>query len=103
MRRMLPSLAVAAAVSFTVGNGSTWAAALGAHEFGMTEKELVQAVEKVEQLIAQCMREQGFEYIAVDYQTVRKAMAAKMTLPGMSEEQFIRQHGFGISVLYTGH
>jgi hypothetical protein len=28
-------------------------------------------------------------------------MAAIMTLPGLSEEEFIEEHGYGISTLYT--
>lgn len=74
----------------------------GTAEFGLTEKELVRAVEKVESLIAQCMRAQGFEYVPADYRTVRKGMAAIMSLPGVDEEEFIKKHGFGISTLYTG-
>jgi hypothetical protein len=74
----------------------------GAREFGLDEKELVQAVEKVEAAIVPCMREQGFEYVAVDYKTIRKGMAAIMSLPGVSEEEFIEQYGYGISTLYTG-
>jgi hypothetical protein len=75
---------------------------LGTEEFGMTPRELVQAIEKTEGLIARCMREQGFEYHAVDYETVREGMAADKRLPGLSEEEFIAHHGFGISTLYTG-
>ncbi len=102
MRRMLQAVVALATVLCLDGSAGAQTVVSGAHEFGLTEKELVQAVEKVETLIAQCMREQGFEYVAVDYQTVRRAMAAKLTLPGMKEEQFIEQHGFGISALYTG-
>lgn len=75
---------------------------LGTEEFGMSPRELVQAIEKTEELIARCMREQGFEYIAVDYNTVREGMAADKRLPGLSEEEFVSRHGFGISTLYTG-
>src|SRR5215475_1276205 len=75
---------------------------LGTEEFGMSPRELVQAIEKTEQLIARCMREQGFQYIAADYNTVRKGMSADKRLPGLSEEEFINRHGFGISTLYTG-
>jgi hypothetical protein len=75
---------------------------LSTHEFGLSAKELVQAVEKVEALIARCMREQGFEYVAVDYKTVRKAMAAVQTLPGLDEEEFVEKYGFGIATTYTG-
>ena len=48
----------------------------GPAEFGMTPKQLVQAIERVESRIAACMREQGFQYVPVDYATVRKGMSA---------------------------
>jgi hypothetical protein len=74
----------------------------GQEEFGLTMKELVQSVERTEMLIAECMREQGFRYIAVDFATIRKGMNAIMSMPGMGEEEFIEKHGFGIATLYTG-
>jgi hypothetical protein len=74
----------------------------GTEEFGLTQRELVQAIERVEGLIARCMREQGFEYVAADYRTVRQGMTADKSLPGLSEEEFIEQHGFGVSTMYTG-
>ena len=77
-------------------------AAVGGEEFGLTQRELVQAVAKVEGLISQCMRKEGFSYLAADYNTVRKGMSADKHLPGVSEEQFIKQYGFGVATLYTG-
>jgi hypothetical protein len=74
----------------------------GKEEFGMTQKELFTAIENVEAEISKCMREAGFEYIAVDYNTVRRGMTADKSLPGMSEGEFFREYGFGISTLYTG-
>ena len=74
----------------------------GREEFGLTSKQLVQYVERVEAGIAKCMRAQGFEYIAADYETVRKGMSADKKLPGMSEEDFIAKHGFGAATMYTG-
>jgi hypothetical protein len=74
----------------------------GTEEFGMTAEQLVRAVEKVESLIAQCMRKQGFRYVAVDYLTVRKGMTADKSMPGLDEEEFIDRFGYGISTLYTG-
>lgn len=74
----------------------------GTEEFGLTKAGLVTSIESVESLIAECMREAGFEYVAVDYNTVRKGMVADKTLPGLSEREFIAQYGFGISTLYTG-
>lgn len=84
------------------GAGAQAPAGLGTEEFGLSQKELVQAIEKAEALIAQCMREQGFEYVAADYRTVRAGMIADKTLPGLSEDEFVDKHGFGISTLYTG-
>jgi len=75
---------------------------LGTEEFGMSPKELVQAIEKTEELIARCMREEGFQYIAADHNTVRAGMAADKSLPGLSEEEFVKRYGFGIATLYTG-
>lgn len=83
--------------SATVGN-----ALPGTEEFGMTKEELVKSVETVEANISTCMRESGFEYIAVDYKTARQGMIADKSLPGLSEAQFANQYGYGISTLYTG-
>jgi hypothetical protein len=75
---------------------------LGTEEFGLSPRELVQAVENTEALIARCMRDQGFAYIAADYNTVRAGMSADKHLPGLSEEEFVRRYGFGVSTFYTG-
>jgi hypothetical protein len=69
----------------------------GSEEFGMTEEELVQKSEDVEALIAKCMREAGFEYVPVDYATVRQAMNADKTGPGLSTEEYASTYGYGIS------
>src|SRR5262245_51368459 len=74
---------------------------LGTEEFGLSPRELVQAIENTESLIARCMRDQGFEYVAADYNTVRAGMSADKHLPGLSEEDFVRRHGFGVSTFST--
>jgi hypothetical protein len=74
----------------------------GKEEYGMTKKELFTAIENVEAEISKCMSAAGFEYVAVDYNTVRRGMTADKSLPGMPEGQFIDQYGYGISTLYTG-
>ena len=74
----------------------------GTEEFGLSQEDLVRNIEAVESLIAKCMSDAGFEYIAVDYDTVRKGMLADKSLPGVSDEEFIAQFGYGISTLYTG-
>jgi hypothetical protein len=75
---------------------------LGTEEFGMSPRELVQAIEQTEQLIARCMADQGFQYIAADHNTVRAGMSADKSLPGLSEEEFVSRYGFGVSTFYTG-
>ena len=74
----------------------------GSEEFGMNQKELVQSAERVESLIAECMRKQGFEYVAADFKTVRRGMTADKVLPGMSENEFAEEYGFGLATFYTG-
>ena len=74
----------------------------GTEEFGLTKQELVTSIEAVEAHIATCMSDAGFDYIAADYNTVRKGMTSDKNLPGMSEERFIKEHGYGISTFYTG-
>jgi hypothetical protein len=71
-------------------------------EFGLSMEELVSKVEAVETSIASCMNEAGFEYIASDFASVRQGMTADKSLPGVSDEDFIAQYGFGITTLYTG-
>jgi hypothetical protein len=105
MRNMIQAVVTVVIGLVLAGGASAQApAGLGPEEFSLTDKELIQAVEKVEALIAQCMREQGFEYVAADYRTVRRGMNADKMLPGVSdsEEQFIDKHGFGLSTLYIG-
>ena len=74
----------------------------GTEEFGLSMKELETNIEAAETLIATCMNDAGFEYIAADFNTVRKGMVADKSLPGLSEREYVNQYGFGISTLYTG-
>ncbi|MGZ8904831.1 MAG: hypothetical protein ACXW1Z_12165 [Methylobacter sp.] len=100
MKNMIQAVMTTGAILFSIGSAS--AQGPGTEEFGLTTKQLVQNVEKVEALIAKCMREQGFEYVPADYITVRKGMAADKSMPGVSEEEFIGKYGFGVSTMYTG-
>jgi hypothetical protein len=105
MKCCVQVITIIATIVVAVANASAQTAQVdkpGSEEFGLTMKELVQAIEKVEALIAQCMREQGFEYVAADYRTVRRGMNADKSLPGMEEEEFIEKFGYGLSTLYTG-
>ncbi len=77
-------------------------AVFGTEEFGLSKQQLVEHIETVEGLIAKCMTDNGFEYVAVDYDTVRRGMTSDKALPGVSDEDFITQYGYGYSTLYTG-
>ena len=72
---------------------------IGREEFGMTEEQLVNAIEAGESRIAECMADAGFEYISIDSETFRDAMDAQGTVPGLSDEEFIAQYGYGITTL----
>jgi hypothetical protein len=92
-----------AVMLFLAGSARAQApAGVGTEEFGLSPRQLVESIEKVETLISKCMREQGFEYVAVDATTVRKGMAADKNLPGVNEKEFIGKYGFGMSTMYTG-
>jgi hypothetical protein len=85
-----------------ISAGAQTTPSFGAEEFGMTRRELVQAIERGEELIAKCMQEQGFEYIPTDYSTLHAGMKADKAMPGLSEEEFINKYGFGVATMYTG-
>jgi hypothetical protein len=99
MRRLA---AAVAGFAIFAGSAAAQSSRPGTEEFGLSMKELVQKVEQVETLIAECMRAQGFEYVAADFRTVRRGMNADKSLPGMDEEEFIEQYGFGVATMYTG-
>jgi hypothetical protein len=80
----------------SAGNGSQ---EIGREEFGMTEEQLVTTIEAGEASIASCMADAGFEYIPIDSVTFREAMDIQGTVPGLSDDEFIAQYGYGITTL----
>jgi hypothetical protein len=103
MGNLTRALTTVASMTLLAGiAGAQPPAGVGKEEFGLTTRQLVQYVEKVETLISECMRAQGFEYVAADFITVKRGMGADKSLPGLSEEEFHDMYGFGISTLYTG-
>ena len=102
MRNLLQvAVLFAIAMSFAV-NLCAQTALPGTEEFGLSKKELADNIAKVEELISRCMRQQGFEYHAVDYVTVKRGMSADKVISGLSEEEFIEKYGFGVATLYVG-
>jgi hypothetical protein len=84
-------------VTLLIVNQSLAQSAPGTEEFGKSKEELVAAIEAVETGIASCMNDAGFEYVPVDYVSVREAMQADKTIAGLGEEEYAAQYGFGIS------
>jgi hypothetical protein len=70
---------------------------VGKEEFGMTEEQLVNAIEDAEAAIADCMAAEGFEYIPIDPVTFRNLMSSLASVPGLSDEEFVAQYGYGFT------
>ena len=98
-------LAAGLSVSAACGGGSGSSPSggqprFGSEEFGLSMDQLAAKVEKVEGLIGDCMAAAGFEYVPVDFARVKEGMDADKTQPGLSDEEFIAQYGFGITTQY---
>lgn len=88
----VPAEARAAAAADAAAGGQ-----FGTEEFGLTMSDLTTRAERVEELIASCMTEGGFEYVPVDFTTIRKAMTSDKSAPGMSGSEYLREFGHGIT------
>ncbi|MDZ4828545.1 MAG: hypothetical protein SGJ13_19070 [Actinomycetota bacterium] len=103
LRLTLPLLAVAITAcggSGSSGESGTSQSQYGPEEFGLTAEELSARVEQVEGAIATCMTEAGFEYVPVDFVTIKAAMDSDKSVPGLSDEEFIAQYGYGFSTQF---
>jgi hypothetical protein len=63
---------------------------------GFSGEGIVERQSRVEGVIQECMREQGFEYVPVDPLEQERALTGK----ALTEEEFIKQFGEGISTLF---
>ena len=69
-------------------------------EFGLSLSELSTRIEKTESMIADCMTAAGFQYIALDFVSIKEAMDSDQTAPGLSSDDFIAQFGLGITTQF---
>lgn len=69
-------------------------------EFGLTLAQLAARVDQTEQLIATCMKAAGFDYVAIDFSTVKDAMASDQTAPGLSDDAYLKQFGLGVTTQF---
>ena len=80
-------------------NGGNGNHEVGKEEFGLTEEGLVIAIEDTETAIASCMAGEGFEYIPIDPVSFRNAMSSLAAVPGLNDEEFVAQYGYGFTTL----
>lgn len=69
-------------------------------EFGLTLAQLANRVEETERVIGECMRTAGFEYVPLDFATVKTAMASDQSAPGVTNEDYVKQFGLGITTQF---
>jgi hypothetical protein len=72
----------------------------GAEEFGLSLEELTVRVESTEASIGSCMAEVGFEYVPLDFPTIKEAMDSSGSAPGLSDEEYVAQYGLGVTTQF---
>lgn len=72
----------------------------GIKEFGLTEVQFVQHIQKTQALIARCMADAGFEYIPVDVKTVEAAQARVRSEPGYTRRTYKEKWGLGVTTRF---
>ena len=72
----------------------------GIKEFGLTEEQFNQHVEKTQALIAKCMTAAGFEYIPVDVRTIEAAQARVRTDPGYTRRTYKEKWGLAVTTRF---
>lgn len=69
-------------------------------EFGLSATTLAKRIEDTEALIAKCMSAAGFQYVALDSVSVLQAMSSDQTAAGISDEDYVKQYGLGITTQF---
>ena len=72
----------------------------GVREFGLTDAEFVDHVERTQALIAECMKRAGFEYVPVDVATIERAQYSNRKEPGLTDRQYHERWGYSISTRF---
>jgi hypothetical protein len=95
----LPLLAACGGSSDRAATAQPAAASGGTIEdqLGFTRKGIAAASAKVENAIAACMKADGFDYIPTDPVAQQAALTGKAN---MSDEEYEKQFGYGITTLY---
>jgi hypothetical protein len=72
----------------------------GIKEFGLTEEQFVDHIERTQALIARCMTEAGFEYVPVDVKTVEAAQARVRMDPGYTRRSYKEKWGLAVTTRF---
>lgn len=72
----------------------------GVREFGLTDAEFVDHVERTQAFIAECMKRAGFEYVPVDVATIERAQYSNRKEPGLTDRQYHERWGYSISTRF---
>jgi len=98
-RVLLVGLLCGLAALTACGGGKAQAAKAGRidEQIGLDEDGIKVRQASVENLIRDCMKVQGFDYVPVD---PNAQQAALVGVPGMSKDDFEKQFGYGITTLY---
>jgi len=72
----------------------------GARKFGLTDEQFVDHINRVETGIANCMRQQAFEYVPVDVQTVQSGIDAMRSEPGLTRVEYKQKWGYGVTTRF---
>lgn len=72
----------------------------GVREFGLSDAEFVDHVERTQALIAECMKRAGFEYVPVDVATIEKAQASVRKEPGLSRREYKLRWGLSVTTRF---
>ncbi len=72
----------------------------GVKEFGLSDQDFVVHVEKVQSLMAACMKRAGFEYVPVDVATIERAQASVRKEPGLSRRMYKEKWGLGVTTRF---
>lgn len=72
----------------------------GIKEFGLTEVQFVQHVERTQALISRCMADAGFEYVPVDVKTIEAAQARVRQDPGYTRRSYKEKWGLAVTTRF---
>ncbi len=98
-RRLIAALALVAALAAGCGEDepSTEPPVELEDQLGFSESGVIERQTRVENLIRDCMKAQGFDYVPVDPLAQQAALTGKAKL---TDEEFLEQFGYGISTLF---